>query len=485
MVTLTILVNFEGIQSAGKLDASSKSLFGEDLVGISAIKEAGIFQIKCTRVLRDLVLASGDKEAIEDQTQVLAELESSVDEWLDAAGQAFPDSKSQQKLSKIKAQIPALRSLSKKVADLALTGQRKRALAALKETSTVSNNINLTIAEVCRQREDAAKQSRLESEAMYRRTRATMVSCTIFSICFAGALCFLTVRMIAKPLTRVMKTLYKVSNGDLTEILVVNGQDEFGQLASCLNRMQENLRAMLREVSAASAKVADGSDTLTGTAQQLSKGASEQAAAAVETSASMDEMAASVQQNADNARQTRKIATSSAEEAKASGDAVARTLEAIKQIAEKIGIIKEIARKTDLLALNAAIEAARAGENGRGFAVVASEVRKLAERSQNAATDISRLTIDGVKTAEDTGQMLAELVPNIHKTAGLVSEIANASSEQSTGAAQVNKAIQQLDRVIQQNASGSEQMASTAKELASQAEALHSAISIFKLEDDC
>jgi methyl-accepting chemotaxis protein len=153
----------------------------------------------------------------------------------------------------------------------------------------------------------------------------------------------------------------------------------------------------------------------------------------------------------------------------------------MKEIAEKISIIEEIARKTDLLALNAAVEAARAGEHGKGFAVVASEVRKLAERSQNAAADISKLTLGGVTLAESAGSMLSKLVPDIRKTAELVQEIAAASAEQNTGANQVNKAIQQLDQVIQQNSSASEEMAATAEELSGQAEQLQTAIGFFKV----
>jgi methyl-accepting chemotaxis protein len=155
----------------------------------------------------------------------------------------------------------------------------------------------------------------------------------------------------------------------------------------------------------------------------------------------------------------------------------------MKEVAEKISIIEEIARKTDLLALNAAVEAARAGEHGKGFAVVASEVRKLAERSQTAAAEISSLTVDGVQTAEGAGQLLAKLVPDIQKTAELVHEIAAASAEQNTGAGQVNKAIQQLDQVIQQNAAASEEMASSSEELSSQAEVLQSSVGFFKLAD--
>jgi methyl-accepting chemotaxis protein len=268
-----------------------------------------------------------------------------------------------------------------------------------------------------------------------------------------------------------------ISNGDLkVKVTVLSEHDTLGQ---ALNGMIENLRNTVSQVTAAANNVASGSAEMNATAQQLSQGASEQAAAAEETTSSMEEMAASIQQNADNARQTDKIASKASEDARLSGEAVVRTVAAMKQVAEKIGIIEEIARKTDLLALNAAVEAARAGEHGKGFAVVASEVRKLAERSQTAAAEISRLTLDGVQVAEGAGQMLAKLVPDIRKTAELLREIAAASAEQSTGAAQINKAISQLDQVIQQNSGASEQMASTATELSSQADVLQSSIGFF------
>jgi methyl-accepting chemotaxis protein len=271
----------------------------------------------------------------------------------------------------------------------------------------------------------------------------------------------------------------RISEGDLTvQAKALSEQDMLGQ---ALIRMLENLRNTVNEVATASTQVANGSEEMSSTSQQLSQGATEQAASAEECTSSMEEMASSVQQNADNARQTDKIASKAAEDAKCGGDAVNRTVQAMKEVAEKISIIEEIARKTDLLALNAAVEAARAGEHGKGFAVVASEVRKLAERSQTAAAEISRLTTDGVSTAEEAGQLLNKLVPDIQKTAELVREIAAASNEQSTGAAQVNKAIQQLDAVIQQNASASEEMASTAEELSNQAEILQSSIGFFKL----
>jgi len=197
----------------------------------------------------------------------------------------------------------------------------------------------------------------------------------------------------------------------------------------------------------------------------------------------MEEMASNIKQNADNAAQTEKIARQSAKDAETSGEAVNRAVEAMRTIAEKITIVQEIARQTDLLALNAAVEAARAGEHGRGFAVVASEVRKLAERSQTAATEIGAVSSEIVKAAQSAGDMLTSLVPNIRRTAELVSEISAACREQDVGASQINEAIQQLDKVTQQNASASEQMSATSEELAAQAEELQTSIAFFRTDE--
>jgi methyl-accepting chemotaxis protein len=272
----------------------------------------------------------------------------------------------------------------------------------------------------------------------------------------------------------------EIAQGNLrVEAKVLSEHDGLGL---SLQKMVENLRSVVGEVATAAANVASGSEELSATAQQLSQGASEQSSSAEETTSSMEEMTSTIQQNADNAKQTDQLASRAAEDAQASGEAVSQTVSAMKRVAEKINIIEEIARKTDLLALNAAVEAARAGEHGKGFAVVASEVRKLAERSQTAAAEISKLTSGGVAVAESAGTMLTKLVPDIRKTAELIQEINAASAEQNTGAAQINKAIQQLDQVIQQNASSSEEMASTSEELSSQAEQLQSSISFFKVD---
>ena len=273
----------------------------------------------------------------------------------------------------------------------------------------------------------------------------------------------------------------RIARGDLSltmDLPVKNQQSVYASLKT----MVEKLKEVVGSVTSAADNVAAGSQQLSGSSEEMSQGATEQAAAAEEASSSMEQMAANIRQNADNALQTEKIAIKSAEDAKAGGQAVAQTVSAMKEIAGKISIIEEIARQTNLLALNAAIEAARAGEHGKGFAVVAAEVRKLAERSQLAAAEISELSGSSVEVAERAGEMLTQMVPDIQRTAELVQEIAAASKEQDTGAEQVNKAIQQLDQVIQQNASASEEMASTSEELSSQAEQLQHTIAFFKVD---
>lgn len=288
---------------------------------------------------------------------------------------------------------------------------------------------------------------------------------------------------ITRPIASALETCNRLSKGDLTVDIDLKGKDEVGQLLEAMREMVTSLREIVANVQSAADNVASGSQELSANSEQMSQGATEQAASAEEASSSMEQMAANIKQNADNAQQTEKIALKSAEDARQGGGAVVQTVEAMKEIAQKISIIEEIARQTDLLALNAAIEAARAGEHGKGFAVVASEVRKLAERSQQAAAEISSLSSSSVAVAEKAGEMLKQIVPDIQKTAELVQEINAASNEQNSGAEQVNLAIQQLDQVIQQNASASEEMASTAEELSSQAELLQASITFFKLKD--
>jgi methyl-accepting chemotaxis protein len=286
--------------------------------------------------------------------------------------------------------------------------------------------------------------------------------------------------VLIEAMEKVTKVSQDIAGGDL--MVEVRQRSEKDELMKALALMVKRLSDVVVDVKGSADNVSTGAQQMSASSEQLSQGATEQASSIQEVSSSMEQMSSNIKQNADNATQTEKIALKAAADAKEGGEAVSQTVDAMKQIASKISIIEEIARQTNLLALNAAIEAARAGEHGKGFAVVASEVRKLAERSQKAAGEITQLSGTSVEVAEKAGKLLARILPDVQKTSELVQEITAASREQDSGSGQINKALQQLDQVIQANASSSEEMSATSDELARQAVQMQNAIAFFKVD---
>ncbi len=304
-----------------------------------------------------------------------------------------------------------------------------------------------------------------------------------FTILFLIFSILIISRGISQKLNRGVEFAEKISRGELAAELEINQKDEIGMLAAALNKMKKNLYSTVAEITESSSSVENSSNHINDSSQQISSGASEQAASTEEISSSMEQLVANINQNMENASRSRDIASRAAEDAKEGGEAVLKTVDAMKRISEKIGIIQEISRNTNMLALNAAIEAARAGEAGRGFAVVADEVRKLAAKSQEASEEITDIAVNSVGISGKAGELISKLIPDIQKTAEIVQDIAASSVEQNSGAEQVNSGIMQLNEVIQQNAAAAEELSAMSSELKSKAESMAETISFFKLSE--
>jgi methyl-accepting chemotaxis protein len=426
------IIGILGIVNINKIETQGEEMYEVNTIPLADLGDAiGLFQ--SIRVnLRDMIIDK-DVAAKKKYADRINELDKKLDEAYDKFAKTIKSDEVRKIYDKLKDTDNKYNAIQSQVSNLALTGKEAMAIAVLRsETATaLAKDADEAINALQDIKSNQAKK-RAESNA------AAAHSVTVFMI-----------------------------------IAVAVGLALALGLGLFLTR---NVTKVLREVKTVADNVAAASQEVSSSSEELSQGSTEQSSSVEETSSSMEQMSANIRQNSDNALQTEKIAAKASNDAIQSGEAVAVTVKAMNEIATKISIIEEIARQTNLLALNAAIEAARAGEHGKGFAVVASEVRKLAERSQEAAAEISQLSSASVKDAERTGKMLNQLVPDIKKTAELVQEISTASREQDQGSEQINTAVQQLSTVIQQNAAASEELATTAEKMSAQADQLQNLI---------
>jgi methyl-accepting chemotaxis protein len=482
---ISIFIGYTGINKIHQMESADKYLYEKATLPLASLVNLAMSFEMIMRDFRDLARIKDDVK----REELIKSIES-LRGTMSKASEDYESTIVSDDARKIFEQfLEARKNIAIDVTALyALTraGKEKDAFelieTKLAETSKIEEKLidqlistNVTIA-----KNTSDNNTKLTNESTFILT-SVMISGVFIAVCIGLFLTF----SITKPLNQGVATMQELAKGNLLVTFnekTLKVADETGILTRAMKLMCDQLKHTITFAFEASENVSAGSTQLSSASQNISQGSSEQAASVEEISASIEEMTASINQNADNANQTEKIAMKSSSDAREGGDAVQKTVSAMKQIAEKISIIQEIARQTNLLSLNASIEAARAGEHGKGFAVVASAVQKLAERSQDAAEEISKLSKSSVDVAEKAGDMLNKLVPDIQKTAELVAEINAASAEQNKGIQQVNTAVQQFNQVVQSNASASEELASTSEELASQADELKNRLEFFKID---
>ena len=467
------------------LNLSIESVVENRLPKIVQATEA-VNQINVTaRALRNAMLVRTPEEA-QKEIDRLMDARKKIGEILGALDKTIVNPEQRKLLEKVTEVRQVSVADQNMVLDLFKAGKKDEAVDVLVTKVRVSQGAYIkAVDDLTKRLQELTNESGAEADALAEGGKQLILILGVIAALLAVLIAWWIIHSVLKQLggepDYARNMVARIAEGDLTVKIETHAKDSTSLLFA-MKQMSERLTQVVTDVNGGPQALASASEEVSATAQSLSQAASEQAAGVEETSASIEQMTSSIAQNTENAKITDGMASKAAKDAADGGEAVKATVEAMKQIAKKIGIIDDIAAQTNLLALNAAIEAARAGEHGKGFAVVAAEVRKLAERSQVAAQEIGEVASSSVELAEKAGKLLDEIVPNIRKTSDLVQEITAASTEQSSGVGQINSAVSQLNQTTQQNASSSEELAATSEEMSGQAEQLQQTMSFFKLD---
>ena len=482
VIVLLVVALVLGITRMGALSDAGQTITEDNYVKVRlalTIKEETLNQ---GRYIRDILLI--DDAAKDEKNRTL--ITESLERRKEAFGRLEALVKSNVGLELLKKLKAARDAMGQRYDEIfSMLDDQERAEAYLYSDLIPTNNQLIAACdELIKHQSDKMDQTADESTVLYEDSRLQLLVVGGVAILMSILIAWLITRSLVRQLGGepgyAAEVVSRIAEGDLRVQVNTRPGDTTSMLAA-IHSMSQRLSQIISEVRSNADALTSASEEISATAQSMSQAASEQAASVEETSASMEQMSASIAQNTENARITDGMASKASGEASEGGQAVKETVRAMKTIADKIGIVDDIAYQTNLLALNAAIEAARAGEHGKGFAVVAAEVRKLAERSQVAAQEIGEVAKNSVQLAERAGSLLDEIVPSIAKTSDLVQEIAAASEEQSSGVGQISTAMNQLNEITQQNASSSEELAATAEEMSGQAEQLQQLMEFFKL----
>lgn len=491
LVGLTAVVGYVGQDAAAVLNRGTTSMYNDQLLAISDIKQVHIAVNDATRQVRTLLIEPDAKERgkLREKMQAAVQV---MEASLLSYEKRITDENQRTLFDRVKVAVPAMRDHLEKMADLrdegGEDGQAQAWTYYREKARSVLHGIDSDILELSKLSEEQGAKA--EAQAVYENARMNILMATGASLVIGLALGLILTSSITRPLSRVVSAAERVAIGDVDVRLESTSGDETGILAQAMQRMIDATRGIVADAErlaqgdvSMEIAVRSEKDVLDQSLKRVVEATREMVKAAEQMAEG--DLTVDVHPRSEKDALGRSLAGMIRRVADAGdgSEAVKQAVQAMKDIADKIVTVEDIAYQTNLLALNAAIEAARAGEHGMGFAVVANEVRKLAERSQSYAAEIGNFAQSSVNVAERAGSLINEIIPGIMKISDLIREIAAASDEQQQGVEQINGAMAQLDRVTQQNASASEELSSMAEELTGQAQDLQKLVQFFKVAD--